>query len=116
MPKVKNKTIAQCRCRVSGCDQIADVRRFKNHERGQQYLDCPTHGVDRTSGKFQIQLDSWIEENTIVPGTDPAPVPKISEPISEPEPKKEPVKTVVVLEPVPAPVIVRPGIFGEWWD
>ena len=94
MPKKINDTIGHCLCRRCK-EETADIRRYKNHERGARYLVCPECGVDRVNGaKAQQRLDEWIDANTGKAMTERGPD------IPELEPK---------LETVPAPVPARPG-------
>lgn len=101
MPKQKNKTIGLCPCRVTGCAELADIRRRKNHDRGARYLDCPVHGVQGAFGKQQKFLDNWIDDNEIKPEQSLEPVPEIPEP--EPEPSPEPVAEIPDAEPEQSP-------------
>lgn len=89
MPKPINETIGRCRCRKSGCAEVADVRRMKNHERGALYLVCPRHGTDKApAARFQPELDQWIADNTPEPqeGPEPGPEPAPAPPPAVPEP------------------------------
>lgn len=102
MPKPKNETIGQCRCRFAGCTESADIRRMKNHENGALYLVCPVHGVDRTSGKSQEPLDQWIDKNKITSSQVPAEKPEDSGAVTKPESVAEPAKKPEPSETDPA--------------
>ena len=87
MPQLKNVTIGYCKCRRN-CDQVADVRRSKNHESGARYLDCPLHGVDRAQGATQQKhMDEWIDTHQVPEKPEIKPKPKAE---TKPEKKPEP--------------------------
>jgi len=118
MPKPVNKDRGYCPCRVKGCDELAAVRRMKDHDRGALYLVCPVHGVDRTSGKHQAALDEWIEQNRVESRPDPAPTPEpdpapTPEPDPSPTPEPDPAPAAAGPEPAtdpePAPALEQPG-------
>lgn len=112
MPKPLNKSFGRCQCRVSGCTELADVRRMKNHERGAQYLACPAHGIDRAQGTAtQRLLDEWIEQHNQGQAA-PEPGPEVSEPgpKTEPEPEKQE-ETPPGPEPEPERDEKGPGFF-----
>ena len=130
MPKPINKTWGTCRCRVSGCDAAADIRRAKSHERGARYLVCPVHGVDRAHGAGpQGALDEWIDANQITafdyprmapddeaaPEPEPEPIPEIAGDLPEPQPMQEEIKPrrAVMIPPPPEPP--RPGKLGGFF-
>ena len=102
MPKPVNKDRGYCPCRVKGCNELAAVRRMKDHDRGALYLVCPVHGVDRTSGKHQAALDEWIEQHRIESRPDPAPTP-------EPGPAPAEAGPEPAADPEPAPALEQPG-------
>ena len=102
MPKPVNKDRGYCPCRVKGCNELAAVRRMKDHDRGALYLVCPVHGVDRTSGKHQAALDEWIEQNRVESRPDPAPTP-------EPDPAPAAAGPEPAADPEPAPALEQPG-------
>lgn len=95
MPKPINKTIGKCKCRMRGCDSLADIRRQKDHESGARYLVCPVHGVDRAIGKHKAALESWIDENealqvkTVTPEPAPKPTTEPEQGQEQPAPEKE---------------------------
>ena len=100
MPKPINKTWGHCRCRVSGCDAVADIRRMKSHERGARYLVCPEHGPDKAQGaRPQAALDAWIDEHQIQERE--AEAPELPEPNPEPVPESRPMNPEPVPEPMP---------------
>jgi len=102
MPKPVNKDRGYCPCRVKGCNELAAVRRMKDHDRGALYLVCPVHGVDRTSGKHQAALDEWIEQNRVESRPDTAPTP-------EPDPAPAAAGPEPAADPEPAPALEQPG-------
>jgi len=115
MPKPINKTWGHCPCRVSGCDQLADIRRAKSHERGAIYLVCPVHGVDKVHGAGpQSELDRWVDEHQEGPELEPEQgrgmPPELPEPI--PEPKPAPRRAVMIPEPAPEPRRAGAGFFA----
>jgi len=80
MPRTINKTIGNCDCRRKGCAERADIRRKKDHENGDRYLVCPTHGRDMAYGPSeQAALDAWIDDHALSdepsPGPEPDPAP-----------------------------------------
>ena len=110
MPKPVNKDRGYCPCRVKGCDELAAVRRMKDHDRGALYLVCPVHGVDRTSGKHQAALDEWIEQNRVESRPDPAPTPEPDpSPTPEPDPAPAAAGPEPATDPEPAPALEQPG-------
>ena len=100
MPKPINQTIGHCLCYGRDCEQVADVRRFKNHERGRLYLVCPECGPIRPTGQ---RFQDYIQANMTTGETEQEPEPIINtrvEPKEVPGPAPEPAPEP---EPAPAP-------------
>lgn len=121
MPKPINKTWGHCRCRVSGCDAVADIRRMKSHERGARYLVCPEHGPDKAQGAGpQAALDAWIDEHQI-PDQDAAAL-ELGQDAPEPIPAPVPEPKPIQVKPATAPPGPKPapeqspgmGRFIDW--
>lgn len=115
MAQPKNETIGKCLCR--GCrEHVADVRRFKNHDRGARYLVCPECGMYRVQGaKPQAVLDAWIDANMVEDepenletnsNQDTKPVSENVEPDSKPGRAAKPVDTPDGSKP-------GPGFFSQ---
>ena len=125
MPKPINKTWGHCRCRVSGCGKLADIRRMKSHERGARYLVCPKHGTDKAQGagpqaaldawideqqKAQAKIDAWIDEHQI-PDQDAAALePGQDAPEPNPEPVPEPMPIQATPDTAPPGPKPAPGM------
>jgi len=127
MKKRINETIAKCKCRFRGCELSADVRRMKNHERGNLYMVCSDHGIDKAnSEKAQKILNSWVENNTIKEGEvleqAQEHAQEIPEIIQEPQKPQEPIETPVAQEQEQEQKPVKKGFwsgaseqFQEWF-
>ena len=126
MPKPINKTFGRCRCRVSGCDEVADIRRAKSHDRGALYLVCPVHGVDKVHGAGpQAEMDRWVAQHEISEGEaiepetiearGPEQIPEIAGDSPELQPMPEEIKPrrAVMIPPPPEPP--RPGKVGGFF-
>lgn len=103
MPKPINETVGHCLCRRCR-EAVADIRRFKNHERGARYLVCPDCGVDRVNGvAAQAKIDAWIDSNGAGVDSEPGPevVPDTGPDIHEPGPDTENAGGVVPARPGP---------------
>lgn len=73
MPRPQNRAFGRCACRR--CDGVAEVRRLKNHDRGDRYLYCPACGEDRNTSRArntQAVLDAWIDAHTLPEPAEPA--------------------------------------------
>lgn len=106
MPRKINSTVGQCLCRRRGCDELADIRRQKDHERGALYLVCPVHGVDRAmNAAQQALLDDYIDKHRAESGPDtgPAQAPAQDRPVPAPEGGGKPEGKPAGLAPEPAP-------------
>ncbi len=100
MAKPINQTVGRCRC--LSCDDSADVRRLKNHERGKLYLVCHECGTMRPSG---VRFQRFVVNNTVLSDghvfTDEEILMVSEKP--EPTPEKLEPKPEPVTDPVPEP-------------
>lgn len=95
MPRPINPTIGHCPCVTQYCDEVADVRRYKGHERGDLYLHCPScHTVKMTGPAFQVYIEAhatWLDAADHAPAgppatAAPAPAPAPKPPAPAPKP------------------------------
>lgn len=139
MAKPKNNTIGKCVCSQKGCEEVADVRRVKNHPKGDLYLDCPKCTMVRLRG---ASLTEHILANaTWFPGHEPAqaqaqetpeptwpvmPGQAQAEPEPDPEPEPEPAQADPAPEPEPEPEPAQEtpapagnlaeSVWGDFWN
>lgn len=103
MPKPVNPSRGCVVCPIKGCNETAEVKRTKDHERGPRYVVCPVHGTVRATGARPASaLDSWIELNMQGPEVSPENPAPLPDPQGEPEPAPVP-----ALEPAPVPAPKR---------
>lgn len=111
----RNDTIGRVRCPMSGCTELADVRKFApRHARdtgrrlaGKLYLDCKRHGRLGVDGR----MNEWILENAELsaeaaqaspPSPAPASAPAAPRPHSDP-PRSSSTSSSARGSPPPSP-------------
>lgn len=98
MPKKIRSPIGEVPCPLKGCDQLAQLKRAKDHERGARYAVCPVHGTVMAHGAKHVSAFESLLDTLIAPALGPDTGPETGpEPVARaPSPQPEP-------SPAPAP-------------